>query len=120
MGPVALDASVAIGFLDPADGHHQRAVDALRACEGATLSMAASAYSETLVRPLASGYGDEVEAFVDGLGVEIVPVDRQIARHAAALRGQHAALQLPDAMVLATAELRGARLLTFDERLAQL
>ncbi len=117
MGAVALDASVAIGFLDPADAHHERAVLALREVDRSVLSMAASAYSETLVRPLAAGLGDKVEAFVDGLRVEIVPVDRGIARRAAELRAEHAALRLPDALVLATAQLREAQLLTFDERL---
>ena len=82
--------------------------------------MSASAYSETLVRPLANGHGDEVEAFVDGLGIEIVPVDRRVARHAAELRAKHATLQLPDATIVASAQLLGARLLTFDERLVQL
>lgn len=82
--------------------------------------MAASAYSETLVKPLAKGYGEEVDAFVDGLGVEIVAADREIGRRAAELRVSHGTLRLPDALVLATAELRGERLLTFDERLGQL
>lgn len=82
--------------------------------------MAASAYSETLVRPLSTGHGDKVEAFLDGLGVEIVPVDREIARRAAELRSAHATLRLPDALVLATAQLCDARLLTFDGRLSQL
>lgn len=82
--------------------------------------MAASAYSETLVKPLAKGYADEVDAFVDGLGVQIVPVDRAIGRRAAELRAEHGALRLPDAVVLATAQLRDERLLTFDERLGQL
>jgi predicted nucleic acid-binding protein len=111
---------VAIGFLDPADAHHERAVLALREVDRSTLSMAASAYSETLVRPLAAGLGDRVEAFVDGLRVEIVPVDRGIARRAAELRAEHGALRLPDALVLATAQLREAQLLTFDDRLSQL
>jgi len=120
VGPVALDASVAIGFLDPADADHERAVAALRECDGAPLSMAASAYGETLVKPLANGHGEQVEAFVDGLRVEIVPIDRQVAREAAALRVEHRGLRLPDASVLAAARVRGARLLTFDQRLAQL
>jgi predicted nucleic acid-binding protein len=72
------------------------------------------------VRPLAAGLGDKVEAFVDGLRVEIVPVDRGIARRAAELRAEHGALRLPDALVLATAQLRDAQLLTFDDRLTQL
>jgi predicted nucleic acid-binding protein len=120
VGPVALDACVAIAFLEQADAQHSRAVDALRECAGAPLSMAAGAYGETLVRPLAMGCADAVEDFVDGLGVEIVAVDRAIGRRAAELRAEHRALRLPDALVLATAQLRGARLLSFDQRLSQL
>ena len=120
MGPVALDASVAIGFLDPADAHHQRATEALRECREASLSMVASAYGETLVKPLANGYGDVVDEFVNSLGVEIIPIDRLLARRVAAIRAEHPTLLLPDAAVFAAAQLRGARLLTFDERLRQL
>jgi predicted nucleic acid-binding protein len=119
VGAVALDASVAIGFLEPADAHHDRAVARLRDCRGDSLIMAASAYSETLVRPLARGLGDRVEAFIDGLEVEIVAADREIARRAAELRAATDALRLPDALVLATAGARRARLLTFDERRGQ-
>jgi predicted nucleic acid-binding protein len=118
VGPVALDASVAIGFLESTDVHHERAVEELRRCEGAPLSMAASAYSEVLVRPLAKGYGDIVDAFVEALRIEIAPIDREIARRAAELRSEHGRLRLPDALVLASARALGARLLTFDERLA--
>ncbi len=120
MGAVALDTSVAIGFLDPADAHHERAVSDLREHDRSTLMMPASAFSETLVRPLATGHADLVERFVDGLRIEIVPLDRTIARRAAELRAEHPALRLPDAMVLATADLREAGLLTFDDRLAGL
>ena len=120
MGSVALDASVAIGFLERTDAHHDRAVEAMRECVGSPLWMIASAYSECLVRPMALGHADAVEAFVDGLKVEIVPIDRQIARRAAEFRAEHGFLRLPDALVLAAARHRDARLLTFDERLAQL
>ncbi|HET6999644.1 MAG TPA: PIN domain-containing protein [Solirubrobacterales bacterium] len=120
MGALALDASVAIGFLEPTDAHHDRAVSELRRRSDAQLIMAASAYSETLVRPLALGLGDRVEAFVDGLRIEIVPADREIARTAAQLRAANGGLRLPDALVVATAQLRDAELLTFDERLRQL
>lgn len=119
MGAVALDASVAIGFLDPADAHHDRAVAALRDLDRSALLMPVSAYSETLVKPLAAGLGDRVEDFVDGLRVEVVPLDRAIARSAAALRAEHSGLRLPDALVLATARSREARLLSFDERLSR-
>lgn len=120
MGALALDASVAIGLLDPADAHHERAVTALQEHTRSPLLMAASAYSEALVRPLAKGLGDAVEDFVFSLKVEIVPTDRDIARRAAYLRVKHGTLRLPDALVLATARARAASLLTFDDRLALL
>ncbi len=120
MGAVALDACVAIAFLDPADRHHQQAEAVLRERDGSSLIMAASAYSETLVRPLAAGLGDVVEDFVDGLRIEIITADREIGRSAAQLRAAHSALRLPDALVLATARARGAHLLTFDGPLARL
>ncbi len=114
---VALDASVAIGFLDPADAHHERAVASLRESDRDELLIAAAVYSEMLVWPLAKGHAELVEEFVDGLRVEVVPLDRAIARSAAELRAEHSPLRLPDAVVLATARHRDAALLTFDERL---
>jgi predicted nucleic acid-binding protein len=119
VGAVALDASVAIGFLDPADAHHDRAVSSLRELDRSSLMMPASAYSETLVRPLSMGHADRVEQFVDALRIEVVPLDRAIARRAAELRAEQGALRLPDALVLASAQLREARLLTFDDRLSR-
>jgi predicted nucleic acid-binding protein len=119
VGAVALDASVAIGFLDPADAHHERAVASLRETDQDELLIAASVYSEILVWPLAKGHGDLVEEFIDGLRVEVVPLSREIARGAAELRAKHRALRLADAFVLATARYREAALLTFDDRLSR-
>lgn len=120
MGEVAFDASVAIGFFEPTDAHHERAVEAIRACREERLTIAASAYSETLVRPLATGVGAPVEEFFRRYGIEVVAVDREIARLAAELRAAHRSLRLPDALVLATARARGARLLTFDGNLSRI
>jgi len=117
---VALDANVVIGFLDPGDAHHEDAREAILGCGRAALSIAASAYADALVRPLARGCDAAVEAFVADLGVEVVALDRRLAREAAALRAAQPALGLPDAMVLAAARARDARLLTFDARLAEL
>lgn len=116
MGALALDASVAIGLLDTVDAHHERARAALNEHRTASLLMAASAYSEALVRPLVNGNGEAVENFVEILGVEIVAADRDIGRRAAELRAQQRSLRLPDALVLATAQMRQAPLLSFDAR----
>ncbi len=122
MESLALDASAAIALFSEADAHHARAVAEFGAAvkRGDPMLMSASAYSEIMVHALRQQRGDLVDRFVDRLQIEVVPADRSVARHAAELRAKHAALRLPDALVVATAQLRDARLLTFDERLTQL
>lgn len=119
MGAVVLDADVVIGFLEPLDAHHREAVTRLRPwlARQHTRLVASSAYAEALVRPLRAGTDQTVEEFVDRGVVEVVPVDRALARQAAQLRARHAALRLPDALTLATALTRDAELLTFDRRM---
>jgi len=119
---VALDADLLIAFLDASDAQHQYAVDALRPrlAAGAQLLIAASVYAEILVRPLQSASDHTVDAFIAAIGARIVPIDRDIARRAARLRGSHRALRLPDAISLATALVNGAELLTLDRRLSKI
>jgi predicted nucleic acid-binding protein len=111
-----------IALLSAADAHHARAVAEFGEASDRDddLSMASSAYSEIMVHALRRQRGGDIDRLIDRLRVEIVAVDRTIARRAAELRAEHRTLRLPDALVLATAQTRGARLLTFDERLAQL
>jgi len=122
VGALALDASAVIALFSEADAHHGRAVEEFRAASRREdeLVMSASVYSEVLVHSLRQGREDLIDNFVSRLGIEIVPVDRDLGRLAAQHRAEHRTLRLPDALVLATAEARGARLLTFDERLAAL
>jgi predicted nucleic acid-binding protein len=122
VGEVVLDADVVIGFLERTDAHHADAVTRLRPWlerEHCRL-MAASAYAEALVRPIRRGVDRSVEEFVDVGGVEIVPMDRALARRSAQLRARHRTLRLPDAMTLATALEREAELLTFDRALRRI
>lgn len=122
MGAVALDASAVIALLSASDAHHQRAQLEFREASqsGDELTMPASAYSEILVHALRQGRESLVDDLVNRLRIKIVPVDRELGKLAAELRAEHRSLRLPDALVLAAARARGARLLTFDERLAGL
>lgn len=122
MDAVALDADVLIAFLDAADAQHGKAIELLRPrlAAGARFLIAASVYAEILVRPLQYGSEDSVDAFIAAIGATIVPVDRDVARRAAQLRGTHRALRLPDAISLATALVNGAQLLTLDRRLSRI
>jgi PIN domain nuclease of toxin-antitoxin system len=57
------------------------------------------------------------EAFVDSVVDVVYPIDRDVARVAAALRARHRSLRLPDALVLAVGRVsRASSILTADAR----
>jgi predicted nucleic acid-binding protein len=120
MGSVTLDASVVIGFLDGDDANHAAAVTALRTCRAERLLMSTATLAEVLVRPAASGRTADVEQSLSRLDVRYADVDAGVARAAAILRARHRAIALPDAIALATAQLRGSKLLTLDKPLARI
>jgi predicted nucleic acid-binding protein len=119
---VALDADIVIAFLDPGDDQHSAAVAELRPrlAAGDDLLVAATVYAESIVRPLQQGTDATIDEFFDSAGVSIVPIDRAIARRAAALRAEHQSLRLPDAMSLATAIVTDCALLTMDKKLQRI
>jgi predicted nucleic acid-binding protein len=119
---VALDADIVIAFLDSGDDQHATAVAELRPrlAAGDELVAAATVYAESIVRPLQQGTDAIVDEFFDAAGISIVPIDRAVARRAAALRTEHRSLRLPDAMSLATALVTDSALLTLDKKLRQI
>ena len=122
MARVALDADIVIAFLDPGDDQHATAVAELRPrlAAGDELLVAASVYAETIMRPLQEGTDATVDQFLDAAGISIVPIDRAVARRAAALRAEHEPLRLPDAMSLATAITTSSALVTLDKKLQRI
>lgn len=120
MGLTVVDAGVVIAVLDERDAHHAAArvgLDEARG-RGDQFVLPASAYSEMLVSANRAGDASKriVDALVDGLPMSVEAIDRIIAASAARLRAQHGrVLRLPDALVLATAQVLGAdRVLTTD------
>lgn len=122
MADVALDADLIIAFLDAADEQHESAVSELRPrlAAGDQMILAASVYAEVMVRPLQRKTDSQVDEFLDAIGAEVIPIDRRLARRAAALRARHRSLRLPDAISLATALTSRAELLTLDRRLGRI
>ena len=120
MGLTVLDAGIIIAVLDADDVHHHAARGALRQAleRGAALVLPASAYAEAMVGPHRRDRdaATTLDAFIDALPAAVAPATRDIARVAAALRARHGrTLRLPDALVLATAEVLGAEsVLTTD------
>ncbi len=122
MEPLILDASVVIGLLDTADVHHGRSIDDVEAAdrEERPLLLPASAHSEVLVAfARARRLSDGREA-VRAMGITVTPLTETIAERAAELRARHERLRLPDAIVLATADELGGKLLSYDRRLSKL
>ena len=119
MGSLILDASVLVAMLDRADPHYARAVEEVEAADqdGDDLVTPASAYSEALVAFARESRVDDARKAIIAMGIEVVPLDAATAEQAAALRARHDCLRLPDAMVLATSQQLGGRMLSYDQRL---
>lgn len=119
MGSLILDASVLIGLLDRADGHHNRAVDDVEQADqaGRALIAPASAYGEALVAFARAGRTHEARDALASMGIAIAPLTATMAERAAEVRASHKNLRLPDAIVLACAEELQSELLTYDDRL---
>lgn len=121
MGALILDAGVLIGLLDTADAHHEAAVDDVEAADlrSDDLVTPASAYSEALVGFARAGRVADASEAIAAMGIVVTPLTAAIGEHAAQLRAAHERLRLPDAIVLATARVLDAELLTYDDRLAR-
>jgi predicted nucleic acid-binding protein len=122
VGTLILDASVLIGLLDTADAHHSLAVDDVEAADVADekLLTPASAYSEALVSFARARRIRDAREAIAAMGIAVTPMTSRIAQTAAELRAAHDRLRLPDAIVLATARDLHARLLTYDNVLANI
>ncbi len=116
MALLVLDASLAIAYLDGSDAHHERATSTIAESKLDERVLPASAYSELLVRAYRGGPAavTEVELFIADLAIRIHPVDASVARRAAELRARHASVRLPDALVLATADVLDGIAITAD------
>jgi predicted nucleic acid-binding protein len=118
---IALDTSVLIALLDPGDAHHRAARAALEAYAEDDLRIPAHTLAEALVHPMKAGRDREARRLIAALEIAVDPVDESIAVAAAKLRARYgAALRMPDALVIAYADVRRAtRLLTADARWAR-
>ena len=105
---VVLDSDAVIGFLDRNDALHEAADAAIRNLVGKErLLVSAVTYAEVLTGARL-GHHDErqVKGFFSDLISEVLPVDVNVADTAADLRSRRKSLRMPDAMILATAEIQ--------------
>ncbi len=118
MGVALLDSNTVVGFLDADDLLHQAADAALR--EIATEHV--FAVSVVTVAELLTGakLGHHEESTVRRFFARAIswriPLDDPAAERAAELRAAHRALKMPDALILATADLNADVVLTGDQQ----
>jgi predicted nucleic acid-binding protein len=105
---VVLDSDVVVGFLDSKDALHKAADSAVRdTIPRERLLVSAVTYAEVLTGARL-GHHDEqqVKGFFDDLISDVLPVERNVADMAADLRSRRKSLRMPDALILATAEIQ--------------
>lgn len=107
MGLILLDSTVIVGFLDADDALHEVSVARLRELAGLhPLATSVVSYAEVMTgAELGHHSAERVSGFFDALIRDLLPVDREVAARASKIRGKRRSLPMPDALILATAEL---------------
>ena len=118
MGVALLDTNTVVGFLDADDLLHQAADTAVRAAATEHVFVVSVVTVAELLTGAKLGHYDErmVRRFFTQATSTRVPLDEPVAERAAELRAAHKALKMPDALILATADLHADVVLTGDER----
>lgn len=104
---ILLDSTVIVGFLDADDALHEVTVGKFREVVGShPLVASVISYAEVMTGVLLGHHPQEnVDGFFDTFIRDLLPVDRLVATRAAGLRGRCRSLAMPDALILATADL---------------
>ncbi|HEU5063510.1 MAG TPA: PIN domain-containing protein [Solirubrobacterales bacterium] len=104
---VVLDSDVVVGFLDRKDALHDAADAAIRdLVRGQRLLVSVVTYAEVLTGARLGHHNeDRARGFFSGLISEVLSVDVAVADMASKLRSRRKSLQMPDALILATAEI---------------
>jgi predicted nucleic acid-binding protein len=118
MGLVLLDSSTVVGFLDADDRLHQAADTAVRAAATEHLFAVSVVTVAEVLTGAKLGHHDEstVRRFFAQTITRRIPLDEPAAERAAELRAAHKILKMPDALILATADLNAEIVLTSDEQ----
>jgi predicted nucleic acid-binding protein len=107
VGLILLDSTAIVGFLDADDALHEVTVARFREIVGShPLVASVVSYAEVMTGVALGHHAKKhVDGFFDALVKDLLPVDRAVAARGAMLRGRRRSLPMPDALVLATADL---------------
>lgn len=105
---ILLDSTVIVGFLDADDALHEVTVARFREIVGSRpLVASVISYAEVMTGvSLGHHPRENVDGFFDSLVKDLLPIERVIAARAATLRATRRSLPMPDALILATADLQ--------------
>lgn len=104
---ILLDSTVIVGLLDADDALHDVSVAKLRELAGAhSLAASVVSYAEVMTGAVLGHHPEElVSGFFEALIRDLLPVDRDVAARASQIRSKRRSLPMPDALILATADL---------------
>lgn len=104
---ILLDSTVIVGFLDADDALHEVTAARLKEIAGSHLLVASVISYAEVMTGVSLGHHprESVDGFFDALIADLLPVERRVAARAATLRGGRRSLPMPDALILATADL---------------
>ncbi len=114
---IALDASVLIAHLNPADPHHRAATEVLLAGRPGAMLVHTITMAEVLVGGVRVGRGASMRDDIHAAGITVAAHDDGEPLRLAELRAS-TGLKLPDCCVLDVAIRNQASLATFDNALA--
>ena len=118
MGVALLDSGTVIGFLDADDRLHQAADGAMRAAAAEHAFAVSVVTVAELLTGAKLGHHDErtVRRFFAETVSRRIALNEPAAERAAELRAAQKTLKMPDALILATADLNADVVLTGDEQ----
>jgi len=106
-----------VAFLDSRNVFHESSSETVgTAAAEQRLIASVVTYAELLTGAMLGHHEAVVRGFFAELISEVVPVDLVVADRAASLRSEARALRLPDALILATADLRADTIIGADDR----
>jgi predicted nucleic acid-binding protein len=107
VGLILLDSTVIVGFLDADDALHEVTVAKLKEAVRRHAFVASVVNYAEVMTGVALGHHarESVDGFFEVFIKDLLPVDRHVAARAATLRGERRSLPMPDALILATADL---------------
>ncbi len=103
---ILLDSTVIVGFLDADDTLHKVTVARFREIVGShPLVASVISYAEVMTGvSLGHHPKKHVDGFFDTFVKDLLPIEKPVATRAATLRGRRKSLPMPDALILATAD----------------